>query len=65
MGEQVARKKAPTDHHRKPIWLTAGSLWGLWPWRDEDKEYFFFPATFRDSIRTITMPERNKGVFSF
>jgi hypothetical protein len=38
-------KKAPTDHHRKPIWLTARSLWEPWPWRDEDKDYFFFPAT--------------------
>jgi hypothetical protein len=27
-GEDATRK-APTDHHRKPIWLTAGSLWGF------------------------------------
>ena len=60
----MQQKKAPTDHHRKPIWLTAGSLWEPWPWRDEDKEYFFFPATLCDSITTKTMPERMKGVFS-
>ena len=45
MRGEDATKKAPTDHHRKPIWLTVGSLWEPWPWRDEDKEYFFFPAT--------------------
>jgi len=33
-----ATKKAPTDHRRKPIWLTAGSLWAPWLWQDEDKE---------------------------
>jgi len=21
--------EAPTDHHRAPLWLTVGSLWGL------------------------------------
>jgi hypothetical protein len=45
MRAEVTTKKTPTDHHRKPIWLTAGSLWEPWPWQDEDKEYFFFPAT--------------------
>jgi hypothetical protein len=35
---KTPKKGTPMDHRRKPMWLTAGSLWEPGPWQGEDKE---------------------------